>query len=215
MKRLILAALLAAFALFVAAPGGQQPLALSLSWNQTGTVEQQSCPSGGPAWPDCDPATWVNNPTGSLLNGPCAWDVDDNFDFDGFGYVDAGTTRSGVRCVVADAYNNWGGDDHMLFATVNAPANTLTVTLSNDQGVSLPMAPVVNGSGYRYYVCHVDHTPGPYPTIAGSNGGTGTVVTYTLSVTAGAHAVRSVSASLDAPLVGSSAWFAAWNAGCQ
>jgi hypothetical protein len=137
-----------------------------------------------------------------LTGVPCAWDVDDHFRHEGYGYLAAGTRVQGSLCVVADEYDNFGGDDHMLFASVYAPEDSLTVTLTNDRGVARPLEPVPDGNGYRWYVCHVDHTPDPYPEIPDSNGGTGLPVTYTLDLAAGSRTVRSIYAILEHPLIG-------------
>lgn len=208
-------------ALPLAAPAiakGQPPQPLEFRYmggQVNDPVEQQSpnffrCKHEPPLEP-CDSRTWVVNPLGGV---PCAWDVDDHFIHQGYGYVEAGGRVRGSMCVVADQYDNFGGDDHMLFASVYAPEDSLTVTLTNDRGVARPLEPVPDGNGYRWYVCHVDHTPGPYPEIPDSNGGTGLPVTYTLDVVAGSRTVRSIYATLEHPLVGTPRWFDAYEAGC-
>jgi hypothetical protein len=202
-----------------AAPG---PLAFSLMENQiSSVVEQQSptyfyapCSNGAGGPENCDPSTWVTNP---FSDEPCVWDVDDHFLMSGAGNVNAGATATGRICMIADGDTVIGdpSQDHMLRATVWAPSSTLTVTLRNDHGAAITMAPQADGkNGWRYYACVVDHTPGPYPAIAGSNGGVGVKVHWQLAVTAGARTVKGVYAMLEHPLIGTQTWFDAGKAGC-
>jgi len=211
-------AIIGIFALPAAATGRPRPLTFVAGTSDyQPVVEQQSpnffhAPCSGGAGDGCDPSTWVVNP---LRSAPCAWDVDDHFVYSaGSGYVEAGTSASVSVCVVADANDNYGGDDHMLKASVWAPTPNLTVTLADDQGVSLTLAPVPDGNGYRWDACRVDHTAGPFHEIPGSNGGVGLLVWHTLTVTAPDRTVRSVSGTLRAPLVGTPSWFDARAAGC-
>lgn len=184
-------------------------------------VEQQSptyffapCSNGTGGAQNCDPSTWVNN---VFSNEPCVWDVDDHFTMSGYGNVPAGATISGRICMIADGLTAIGdtSQDHMLRATVYSPSSTLTVTLRNDHGVAIPLKPVTDGrNGYRYYACTMDHTSGPYPVIAGSNGGVGLKVQWQVDVTAGAKAVKGVSALLEHPLIATKSWNDSRAAGC-
>lgn len=185
------------------------------------TVEQQSptyfyppCSNGAGGAGNCDPSTWVTN---TFANEPCAWDVDDHFTMSASGQVGAGQTATGRICMIADGVTAIGdaSQDHMLRATVYAPSSALKVALRNDHGVAIPLNPVADGrNGYKYYACSVDHTPGPYPTVAGSNGGVGVKVQWQLDVTAGSRTVKGIYAVLEHPLIGTKTWFDSKDAGC-
>jgi hypothetical protein len=142
-------------------------------------VEQQSpnyfyC--GGTIGPiNCafDPSTWVNNHTG------CAWDVDDVYsDLASSGLVRANSTATDSHCLITD-----GRVFHKIQIMVQAPTSALTVKLENTAGLSWTVPAVKAGSAYKYALCVSDDTPGPYIVIDGSNGGTGRLVNYTLSIT--------------------------------
>jgi len=172
-----------------AAANSPQPLMFGvLGQDLQNPVEQQSpnfmqydCGSNGtPTNRGCDPSTWVNNPTS------CVWDVDDYIDVTGYGTLNG--TASGSLCIVADGLNYIGGDNHPIQVRVTAQSQNLVVTLKNDQGVSVvagrptPFAGGTGGGNWAYTICTSDLTSGPYATIADSNGGTGRIVNYTLTV---------------------------------
>lgn len=140
-----------------------------------------------PYAPPCDPSTWVTNPT------DCDWDLDDHESWVGTGDMAARTTVVARSCQVSDGLTSFG---HWEAATASVRASTpdLIVTVSNDFGQSWTVSPVGSGNSYSYTFCNTQTRPGPYPTIAGSNGGYGFIVTYTLSLTAGSKTVRNVSA---------------------
>ena len=200
-RALVLAAVLGVFGVPSAAANSPQPLTFGLlSHDLQYPVEQQSpnfmqydCGSNGtPTNPGCDPSIWVTNPTS------CVWDVDDYIDVTGFGTLNG--IASGSLCVVSDGLTYVGGDRHPVEVRVTAQTQNLAVTLTNDQGVALTAGtptPATGGTGggnWAYTICTTDLTLGPYATIPGSNGGTGRIVTYTLTVssakkTAGVFAV--------------------------
>jgi len=144
-----------------------------------GTYEEYLAGGGTPHADNC-----VHNPT------PCLWDVDD-LDYDvGWGYLKAGTTATGTKCVITDDGNGkaggWGGDQKTVEARVYAPVSTLTVTLTDTLGHSWTATPVRQGNEYRYAICETETVAGPF------NGGTGLRVDYTLSITAGSRNVRDI-----------------------
>ena len=148
--------------------------------------------SGGTCAPD--ESTWVTNPTG------CVWDVDDSYAWAGSSDLAKGTSQSATACAVADQYDNFAGDDHSVQAVVSAPSGALAVTVTSDQGDAYTATPVYDKASraWVYRVCELDLTPGPYPTIDGSNGGTGTVVNWTITVTNNTgQAVKRVTAILQ------------------
>ena len=175
--RIILGAVLFVLLAAPAHASGPQPLTIYRDWTQHQDPVEQESPNFfdnncgfNPANPACDPSTWVTNPT------DCTWDVDDSTADMGFGYLTGTVTDS--LCVVADEYDNFGGDDKRIEARVYAPANTLTVTF---QGQSV--IPVVSGSGFEWLACVHEHETvfGPIPV---SNGGTGRILTFDLMVSA-------------------------------
>lgn len=150
------------------------------------------------------PETWIVNPTA------CDWDVDDASDQVYTHTLPKGALVMASRCVMADGYDNVGGDAHRVEVYVVSTKNDLTVILTNDQGQSWhPVAGPDGGHGYRWLVCARDHTwegrpIADYPVVPNSNGGTGFAVTYTLAVTGGAHDARNTWAMLQ---TGSSALY--------
>ena len=142
------------------------------------------------------PETWVGNPTA------CDWDVDDASDQVYSGTLPRGSTVSASRCVMADGYDNTGGDEHRVEAYVVSTKPDLTVTLANDQGLSWHPLPTPDGHGYQWLVCTRDLTwlgrpISDYPVVPDSNGGTGFGVSYALTVTGGAHDARNTWALLQ------------------
>ena len=128
--------------------------------------------------PVCDQSLWVNNTTG------CVWRAtDDGASVTGTGYVQGSV--SGSVCMISDweAFPNWGGEPIPVSVGVYAPSDTLRVTLSNNLGVSWNVPAVPNGRDFQYVLCAHDNTPGPYPPVPGSNGGIGTRVLWTVTVT--------------------------------
>lgn len=205
--------LIGAIVLIKSFAGTPQPFSFTKDQNNNiqHPVEQQS--------PDfffgdkTNPSSWVGNPTRYAAN-PCLWDVDDHIAFTGFGKLAPGVSVKGTLCVVADQYDNFGGDDHMLLVKATNASPDVTVSLSNDQGFSTTLTPVKVGRSYEWKTCKVDHTPGPYATIDGSNGGTGTFVRYTVTVTNTSRQTRNPYVRLYHPLVGTPEWFTEHNAGC-
>lgn len=157
---------------------------------------------------------WVKNPTAQAAN-PCAWDVDDQIYYSASGKLAPGASVSGTLCVVADQYDNFGGDDHLFMVKASNSTPDVTISLSSDQGFSTTLTPTKVGKSYEWKMCKVDHTPGPYAAVEGSNGGTGTFVKYTVTVTNTSRQTRSPYVRLYHPLVGSSEWFTEYNAGCR
>jgi len=90
--------------------------------------------------------------------------------------------------------------------SVIAPSPDLQITLSNDHGISISATPSRNSDKtYNYMLCTKDTTPGPYPVIEGSNGGTGIVVPWTMTITnQTAKTIRSITALLQTGPQGSS-----------
>jgi hypothetical protein len=153
---------------------------------------------------------WVRNPTS------CLWDLDDQTEWDGTGKLTAGASASASICVIDDEYDNFGGDDHMLRVDVDAPSPDLKVTLVNDRGLSVSVPRTSDSSGYHWHLCVRDKTPGPFPEIAESNGGTGLFTNYTMTVTStGRRDIRSPLAIFQAPLVGAKTWMDEYKAGCR
>jgi hypothetical protein len=199
MKRTpILLILLALLMLVPASAQAAGPLVF-LRTNLQGSawIEQQSIPP----FPNCTDTTCVHYPYPPEPPLSCNWDVDDWSRFEAYGTQPKGATSSVSTCVVADGYENYGGDNHRISVKVYAATPGMTVTLTNSQGLSWSMIPVYDSSLHLYLwtMCIFDRTgyPNPidwYPVIAGSNGGTGIPVTYTLTLTAGDRDVRKVAA---------------------
>ena len=157
-----------------AAPGSGGDLSLLKSGTIDQPVEQES-----PDYffgPRTHPETWVTNPTG------CDWDVDDWTAEQGTGDLAGGASVSTTICLVADQYDNFGGDNHAIAVGVSSTSPDLIVTATNDFGRDERAGVEPDGHGYRYQICTSDSTAGPYPSIADSNGGTGLVVTWTVTV---------------------------------
>ena len=174
---------------YTLAPSASAAGSTSWGWQQAQNIQQpveQQSPNfffcGGALGPvNCafDPSTWVSNPTG------CVWDMDDYIDVSGNGDLPKGQTMSTTTCAVADGFDNYGNDNHPVEVLVTAPTNALTVTLVNDFGVSFTATPVYSRAAraWQFQICTRDTTPGPFPVIDGSNGGTGTIVNWPRSVT--------------------------------
>ena len=168
---------------------GAHASSMGWTWQRSGDIQQpveQESPNfffcGGSAGPlNCafDPSTWVTNPTG------CAWDVDDYTDLLGANAIAKDQTVSTSVCAVADGYDNYGFDNHPVQTVTTASTDALVVTLASDNGSSFTAIPQYDKASraWTYRICTVDRTPGPYPVIDGSNGGTGIVVNWTLTIT--------------------------------
>ena len=148
-------------------------------------VEQQSpnffdCGGSlGPVYCAFEPSTWVGNPTS------CIWDVDDYIDMFGSGTLAKDQAVSTTVCAIADGYDNFAVDNHPVEVLTTSGTDALLVTLTSDNGVTFTATPQYDkvNRGWTYRICTADATPGPYPVIDGSNGGTGVVVNWTLTVT--------------------------------
>jgi hypothetical protein len=154
-------------------------------WSLNQPVEQQSpnyfqnnC-GQFPFNPACNPSLWVTNPTG------CLWAVDDAGSQTGFGNLAGNSSVSSSICMISDLdnYTNFGGEPKRVSVFVRAATSNLVVSVSNDLGVSYQVAPVnVGPNEWEYLSCGFDATHDPYSSVAGSNGGIGTPVVYTLTV---------------------------------
>jgi hypothetical protein len=188
---------------------GPQPLRFSPGqMTRQEPVEQQSPNyfTNNPCCPqNWDPSLWVSNPT------LCAWDVDDTLLEDGgSGWtLDPAASVTTALCLISDGYDNFGGDNHVVLAQVQADTPGLSVTVGSDQGGQWVLSPVPIASRgsqqYAYTFCHIDTTGSPnppnwYPVVADSNGGTGLPVIYSLAVTnPGSHTARGTWASFSLP----------------
>jgi hypothetical protein len=191
--------------------GGPTPLTIQRAYTSHATIVEQESPhwaypdNGYNQWHCTHDGTFEEYQTGAGTEHPdncvhdptgCTWDVD-ALDYDtGHGYLRAGSTATGSKCVIADDGNGkpggWAGDRKTVEAHVYAPVPTLTVRLADNRGHSQTAEPVSAGNGYRYAVCLTEDEPGPFDPIPDSNGGTGLRIDYTLSVTAGARNVRDI-----------------------
>jgi len=205
--KLLLAAAAAALVLIASSSGGgggPSPLSFHLaSQNHQNPVEQESpnffyvCGNNPTAPPPCDPSTWVTNPTA------CDWDVDDMTVLQGFGDLAAGASGAGSMCMVADGVCCFGGDPHRFEVSVAADVATLNVRLTSSQGFSASATVAPEGHGFRYLVCARDPAAPPFQTIPDSNGGTGRVDTWTVSISnPSTHTVRGIYAMLQTGFTG-------------
>lgn len=128
----------------------------------------------------CDPTLWVRNPTG------CVWDIDDHISDTFSGALKAGQTLTDSLCTVNDfPYPGWWGLPHTVELEVTAPRQTLTVTLTSDQGSAFTLAPAPLRGGSAWLLCFRDgHIFNPAPPVPDSNGGVGGVERWTATVTA-------------------------------
>lgn len=141
---------------------------------------------GNPSNPNCDPSTWVNNPT------DCAWDVDDSIYWEAYNRhgmgLSTGSTTSISLCIIADGYDNYWGDNHTVLTTIQATKDPgITATITNNQGFNQELVRSGSQNNYSWSFCTVDLTgfPNPpawYPLIDNSNSGTGIPVVYTLTI---------------------------------
>jgi hypothetical protein len=212
-RALVTLAMLAVFGLgssgALAAPS---PLTINRSWTSHAYIVEQESPdwrypnNGYNLWQcthdgtfeEYQAGTGIEHPDNCVHNPtPCLWDVDD-LDYDsGWGFLKAGATATGSKCVIADDGNGrpggWGGDRKTVEAHVYAPVSSLTVRLTDSRGHLWTAVPVAQGKNlYRYSICETEDEPGPFEIIPDSNGGTGLRIDYTLSVTAGSRNVRDV-----------------------
>jgi hypothetical protein len=170
---------------------GPQPLAIAhVAGDIQGVVEQESpdwryASNVYNAWRcthDEDgtehPDTCVHNPT------PCTWDADDHDLSSGFGSLERGASASASICSIADGYDNSGGDDKGVDVWLWSPQRTLTVALTDNLGHAWTAVPTVERNGWRYAICYREREVGPFPELAGTNGGTGIRIDYTLTVSA-------------------------------
>lgn len=138
------------------------------------------------------PDTCVHNPT------PCIWDVDDYSSDIGSGDVPASSSITDTKCIIADGFNNYGGDDKHIQFYVSAKTASLTVTVSDSVGGLWIAVPVAGSRGtYTYVICTREHYPGPYPMVPDSNGGTGQRIDYTATITTGTHAANNITAEFQ------------------
>lgn len=197
-----LGALIGAVALAAALsfPAFARPVAATSGFVSQWDVRQYPVEQESPDFffgPGTHPETWVGNPT------PCDWDLDDASDQVFSATLAKTSTVSASRCVMADGYDNYGGDAHRIEVYVVSTKNDLTVTLTNDQGQSWhPIVGSDGGHGYKWLVCARDHTwdghpISDYPVVPSSNGGTGFAVTYALTITGGSHDARNTFAYLQ------------------
>jgi hypothetical protein len=191
--RLVLGAILAmAFATPVNATAfawsGQPDLACNVE--QWTTIVYGSQHVGDP----CPGPQVVNNPL------TCTWDRDDSWARFGQGDIPKGSITSGQACDVADGTTVTGRN---VDAEVLAGHDKLVVTLATSDGRSWPAVPVKHGNTWYYGVCTDNNPPGPYAPVAGSNGGSGNPITYTLTIDATARAANNATAIID---VGHGLW---------
>jgi hypothetical protein len=144
-------------------------------------------------------------PGPQVVNNPlvCTWDRDDSWALRGEGDIPKGSITSGQVCDVADGTVAVGRN---VDAEVFAGNDKLVVTLATNDGRSWNLPPVRRGNGYVYGVCTENGYPGQfpsYPEIAGSNGGHGVPVTYTLTIDATSRAANNARAIID---VGHGIW---------
>lgn len=185
-------AILAVFALgtsstFAARPvhAGPGPLALVTDWYQIAcNVEQQTFNVYGDfnINDPCPGPTVVNNPTG------CMWDYDDAWSKRGIGSIARGAVVTASLCAIAD-----GSHTAPVDAWVGANHNKLIVRLNASDGRTWLALPVSIQGGYEYPICADNFMYGPHPEVPDSNGGHGTLITYTLTVDAtlrGANAIE-------------------------
>lgn len=161
-----------------------------------------------------NPYKYIPSPSPGYVQDICLWDVDDQIHYSTSGKLAPGASALVTICVVADQYDNFGGDDHMLTVKASNTTPDIAISLTSDQGFSTALTPVKVGKSYEWKTCKVDHTPGPYPTIENSNGGTGKLVKYTVKVTNTSRQTRSPYVRFEHPLVGTPEWFTEHNAGC-
>lgn len=134
----------------------------------------------------------VNNPTVGT-GAPCIWDVDDAYTtLDSSGRISVGQTVTESLCVIVD-----GTHSSSLDVGVRAKHDELVVRLDVTDGRSWLATPVRDGSEYAYRICTRAFVAGPHPAVPDSNGGTGTFLTYTLTVAAPTRGANDVGAMLD------------------
>jgi hypothetical protein len=169
---------------------GPEPLTLETVWKSVAcNVEQQTIRWYGTFNPSdpCPSAMVVNNPT------TCGWDIDDSWTMrDGSGSLNTGQVTSASFCVISD-----GTHKAPIDASVSAKHDKLLVRLDASDGRSWSMLPVRVNNEYRYIACGDNFLRAPHPEIPGSNGGQGTLVTYTLTIDATVRGGNGISAILD------------------
>ena len=169
------------------------------TWTQTWQVIQQPVEQESPDF--CDPTTNQCSGARCTISGTdtcvynptnCGWDSDDSEQWQGFGTVVKNESHSLSWCVIADGYDGAGGDQHRIQARIFSQTPDVTISFTNDYGVSYPQpVPILSGKNFIWLYCERDITDqgkpiSYYPVIPNSNGGTGEIVNYTLNVTTGA-----------------------------
>jgi len=140
-------------------------------------VEQQTIRWYGSFDPiaPCPGPNVVNNSTG------CGWDIDDSWSMRGSGR--ASDIHTASLCVVSDGTHRAPVD-----VSVRAKNDQLLVRLDASDGRSWSASPIRDGNEYQYVACGDNFISAPHPEILGTNGGHGTIVTYTLTIDASARA---------------------------
>lgn len=125
------------------------------------------------------PDNCVHNPT------PCTWDTDDYLLRSATGDIASGQTVTVSACFIAD-----GHPDNISAGVLGKAGLSVSVN-------GTPVASAPDGRLRRWQYCAVDQSPGPYPSIEGSNGGVGLVVPVALSITnTTTKAIRDVGAGV-------------------
>jgi hypothetical protein len=161
-----------AAALSIPALAAPEPFALVTDRKSVDcTVEQQSV---GYLGDPCPGPTVVNNPT------DCPWDTDDYWSmYEPSGTIASGEVVTAQLCAIAD-----GTIRSPVDATVRAKHPKLHVRMDSSDGRSWIAVPVRDGNVYAYTICADNFLRPPHPIVPDSNGGTGTLVTYTLTIDA-------------------------------
>jgi hypothetical protein len=153
----------------------QLPELVTVARSVACNVEQQTIRWYGefdPASP-CPGPNVVNNPT------ECGWDIDDSWTKRGDGRLATGQVAQGSLCVVSDGTHRANVD-----ASVRAKTDRLVVRLDASDGRAWVAVPVRDGNDFAYLACGDNYIPAPHPDLPGSNGGQGSIVTYTLTIDA-------------------------------
>jgi hypothetical protein len=156
------------------------------------------------------PLDGQGSPTAPVYNTTgCAWNDED--DMENLGRGDLSGSTNDTICLVADYDDTRGiGSAYpkLIIFKVYAPSDTLDVSLSNDVGNSWHSPPSIPSTNLRLWqLCVADPVADSanvglsnlsyWPEIAGTNGGRGQIVNYTLHITSLKGTTHKVAAYYD------------------